>query len=383
MRYRDFGRLAWKPSALGFGTMRLPAGRGQAAKLLRLAIDRGVNHIDTSSADRDGEAEIAVGEALRDGYRDRVKVATKAPVALLESPAAADRLLGEQLGRLGLEAVDFYLFQGLDARGWARAKDAGLLGWAEKARAAGRIGWLGFAYHGSSDLFRRVLDEYPGWDFCQLNLNYLDAAFQAGVGGLRLAAERGLPVIAMEPFRAGCLVAPPGPVWEILDRAAGAPASRVHAEAATGSEPRARSPVDWALQWVWNHPEVSLVVAGMGSEAEVLENVSCAERSGAGHLTAEELATIEAAREACLRLGWAECSGCGACEPCPEDVDMQDGLRLHNQAVVFGQVRPGAGQWLAATGAARCTACGECEAKCPAGLRIAERMREICRVVGG
>ncbi len=369
MRYRDFGRLAWKPSALGFGTMRLPAESGRAVRLLRLAIDRGVNYIDTSCADRDGQAEIAVGKALRDGYRDRVKVATKAPVARLESPAAADRLLGEQLRRLGLAAADFYLFQGLEARSWARAKEAGLLGWAEKARAAGRIGRLGFAYHGSSDLFRRVLDEYPGWDFCQINLNYLDVAFQAGVGGLRLAAERGLPVIAMEPFRAGCLVDPPGPVREVLDAAV----------AARGG----RRPVDWALQWVWNQPEVSLVVAGMGSAAEVLENVACAERSGVGRLTTAELATLAAAREACLRLGWAECSGCGACEPCPEGVDIQDGLRLHNQAVVFGQVRPGAGQWLAATGAARCTACGECEARCPVGLRIAELLRETVGGAGG
>jgi len=126
MRYRDFGRLAWKASALGFGTTRLPAGSGQAVRLLRLAIDRGVNHIDTSCPDRDGQAEIAVGKALRDGYRVRVKVATKAPVARLESPAAADRLLGEQLRRLGLAAADFYLFQGLEARSWTRAKEAGL-----------------------------------------------------------------------------------------------------------------------------------------------------------------------------------------------------------------------------------------------------------------
>jgi uncharacterized protein len=249
MRYRTFGKLDWRPSALGFGAMRLPTIGGdpaqidepEATRMIRYAIDCGVNYVDTAWPYHRSTSEAVVGRVLQDGYRERVKLATKLPCWLVKEPADFDRFLDEQLARLQTERVDFYLLHALDAERWPAMRDLGVLDWAERTMTDGRIGRLGFSFHDKYEVFQEIVDAYDGWGFCQIQYNYMDEQEQAGVRGLNYAAEKGLAVIIMEPLRGGMLagIPPrgiPEPVQAIWDAAS-----------------LRRSSADWALQWVRNH----------------------------------------------------------------------------------------------------------------------------------
>jgi len=245
MRYRAFGRLAWQPSALGFGAMRLPTIDGdsaridepEATRMIRHAIDSGVNYVDTAWPYHRSTSEPFLGRALRDGYRERVKLATKLPCWLVKEAADLDRFLDQQLERLATDRIDFYLLHALDGERWPIMRDLGVLGRAERAMADGRIGHLGFSFHDKYEVFQEIVDAYDGWTFCQIQYNYMDEEEQAGTCGLNYAAEKGLAVVVMEPLRGGMLAGDvPESVQVVWDTA-----------------PRRRSPADWALQWLWNH----------------------------------------------------------------------------------------------------------------------------------
>ena len=230
MKYRTFGRLAWRPSALGFGAMRLPTLGGdsaqidepEATRMIRYAIDHGVNYFDTAYGYHQGNSERVLGRALQDGYRARVKLATKMPAWLVKSADDFDRFLDEQLAKLQTPFIDFYLIHGLRAERWQTVRDLGVRAWAERKIAEGKIGGLGFSFHDSFEVFSQILNEYDGWAMCQIQYNYMDIEHQAGVRGLHLAAERGLAVVVMEPLRGGLLAGPP-------------PATSTSTEAATGT----------------------------------------------------------------------------------------------------------------------------------------------------
>jgi predicted aldo/keto reductase-like oxidoreductase len=253
MQYRTFGKLDWRPSALGFGAMRLPVINGdpahideaKATKLLRYAIDHGVNYVDSAWPYHRGTSEPFLGRALQDGYRGRIKLATKLPCWLVNEAADFDRFLNEQLARLRTERIDFYLLHALDAARWRVVRDLGVLEWAERALADGRIGQLGFSFHDSYEAFQEIVDAYEGWSFCQIQYNFLDEAYQAGTRGLNYAADRGLGVIAMEPLRGGLLAG----------RAGQRPGKGVPPtiQALWDSADRRCSPAEWAFQWLWNH----------------------------------------------------------------------------------------------------------------------------------
>ncbi len=257
MQYRQFGRLDWRASALGFGAMRLPVtdgdtkqiDEGATVALIRRAIDEGVNYIDTAYPYHGGASEPLVGRALQHGYRGRVKLATKMPCWLVKEPGDFDRYLDEQRSRLDTPVVDFYLLHALDAGRWHTIRDLGVLDWAEKARADGRIGHLGFSFHDTYDAFQEIVDAYDGWDFCQIQYNYLDEEYQAGTRGLAYAAGKGLAVIVMEPLRGGLLA---GRAGQRVGQ--GLPPS---IQALWDSGPVCRSPAEWAFQWLWDKGEVS------------------------------------------------------------------------------------------------------------------------------
>jgi predicted aldo/keto reductase-like oxidoreductase len=375
MQYRNFGRLDWKVSALGFGCMRFPTVDGErlspnivedeAIRMVRHAIDQGVNYLDTAYPYHGGQSEIVVGKALRDGYRERVKLATKLPVWLVESPADFDRLLNEQLVKLETDHIDFYL---LHALGHSRWHDIvlkhKLLDRAEAALADGRIRHLGFSFHDEYDAFAEIVNGTDLWNFCQIQYNYMDTESQAGTRGLKLAAEKGLAVVVMEPLMGGRLADPPKDVREAME-----------------SFPVRRSPVEWALQWLWDQPEVSVILSGMSTMAQVEDNLRIADQSRPAAFTAAEQALIDDVRQKYSARTVIPCSKCGYCMPCPNGVFIPANFEFFNYAHLFDDVSGARFKYQVflkeEQRSTACIACGLCEEKCPQKIVISEEMAKV------
>jgi predicted aldo/keto reductase-like oxidoreductase len=365
MQYRTFGRLDWQPSALGFGAMRLPvidgdAGRidvSLATRMVRYAIDHGVNYVDTAYPYHQGASETFLGLALQDGYRERIRLATKLPSWKVESPEDLDRYLDEQLARLQTDHIDFYLLHSLNKNTWTKLRDLNVCRWAESAMADGRIHYLGFSFHDRYEVFQEIVDAYDGWTFCQIQYNYMDEEHQAGARGLKYAADKGLAVVVMEPIRGGQLAqnVPPA-IQELWDAA-----------------PRKRAPAEWALQWVWNQPEVSVVLSGMSTLEQVEQNVASADRSSIGALTGEDLALIARVRDSYRRLCPIPCTNCQYCLPCPNGVNIPRIFEIYNDAIIYGDDQRAQMfySWLKEEERGNlCLACGQCLELCPQQIEI-------------
>jgi len=376
MQYRKFGRLDWQGSALGFGCMRLPVINGdynkidepEAIRMIRYAIDQGVTYVDTAYGYHGHNSELVVGKALLDGYRRKVHLATKLPVWLVNEAADFDRLLNEQLQKLQTDHLDFYLLHALHADSWHKVRDMGVLDWAQKVQASGRIRYLGFSFHDKLPVFKEIIDAYDRWDFCQIQYNYMDIEEQAGTEGLRYAAARGLGVVIMEPLLGGRLVNPPAEIQALWDAA-----------------PTKRSAADWALQWLWNQPEVSVVLSGMSTMEQVEQNLASAERSGVGTLSAEELALFEQVRARYKELCPIPCTHCEYCQPCPNGLPIPRLFALYNQGRMYNnvaEVRQEYRDLKAEEKADACAKCRECEAKCPQHIAIADWMENVHAVLG-
>jgi hypothetical protein len=352
----------------------------EATRMLRAAIDGGVNYVDTAYTYHHGTSEAFVGQALRDGYRERVRLATKMPAWLIQATGDFDRYLDEQLQRLRTETIDFYMLHGLGRERWHNLRDLGVLEWAERAMAGGRFRHLGFSFHDTLDVFREIVDAYDGWTFCQIQYNYMDEDYQAGVRGLRYAAERGLAVVVMEPLRGGMLAQNIPPAVQALWNPASVGATLAVAQ--DGGEPRPykRTPADWALQWVWNQPEVSLALSGMNTMQQVEENLASAARSGPGALTPDELALIERVKQEYRKLCPIPCTDCRYCQPCPNGVAISRIFELYNEVVMYNALdrsRMVYEQWMRDDERADCClACGECESACPQGIEIIEWLKK-------
>ena len=369
MKYRKFGKLDWKVSALGFGAMRLPVldndwgniDEPQAIRMIRYAIDHGVNYVDTAYGYHNGNSEIVVGKALKDSYREKVRVATKLPCFEVSSYADFDRLLNEQLKKLQIDKIDFYLLHGLNNIEWPKVRNLGVLKWAEGAMADGRIGYLGFSFHDSYDIFQDIIDTYDNWTFCQIQYNYMDEELQAGTRGLKYAHKKGLAVVVMEPVRGGRLTRTPEKV------------AKVWADA-----PVQRTPQEWALRWVWNHPEVTLALSGMSKIEQVIENIGVAEHSQPHNLTSGELTLIEQVRNTYFSLNPISCTACRYCSPCPNGVDIPRVFDLYNEAMIYNsapeqrKVYSHPIMFRKENRADNCTKCEECVDKCPQKLPIPE-----------
>ncbi|MFO7918830.1 MAG: aldo/keto reductase [Anaerolineae bacterium] len=370
MQYRPFGELGYKVSALGFGCMRFPTteeghiDEEEATRMLHYAIDHGVNYLDTGYPYHDGESEPFLGRALQGGYRERVKLATKLLVRVAEKPSDFDRLLDEQLERLQTDYVDVYLLHGLRKGRWDRACDMGILDWLEKPVLDGRVKAIGFSFHGSFPLFKEIIDAYDGWQVCQIQYNYMNEHYQAGTRGLRYAASKGLAMVIMEPLLGGRLANPPEHIQRLWDTAE-----------------QQRSPAEWGLQWVWDQPEVSVVLSGMSAMEHVRENVASANRSGVCTLTGDELNLIHRVRDAYRSLSPAPCTGCGYCMPCPQGVNIPRTFDRFNAGMLSGDMEAARKRYLRLFSdqdesilASSCIQCGQCEEKCPQGIPISEWM---------
>jgi predicted aldo/keto reductase-like oxidoreductase len=371
MQYREFGHTGFHPSALGFGAMRLPVLSGADGKpdfkridydladaMLRRAIEGGVNYVDTAWMYHENTCEEWLGRALQGGWRERVKVATKMPVWNVEKPSDFDRILGIQLERLQTDHIDFYLLHSLDATHWRCVVEQDQLASAERALADGRIRHLGFSFHGQYEDFETILAATDLWEFVQIQYNYMDEEYQAGRKGLQLAAAKGLGVIVMEPVRGGALAnhVPPQ-VQAVWDEA-----------------PVRRSPAEWALHWVWSHPEVSFLLSGMSTMAQVEENLRVADASRPGLLTQDELALVARVRDLYRELSPIPCTACRYCMPCPQGVAIPEVFALYNDAHMYhdrerAQFAYGT-FWSESERADQCTACGECVEKCPQGIDV-------------
>jgi len=376
VKYRKFGKLGWQVSALGLGCMRLPTIGGESARIdeplatrmLQYAIDHGVNYVDTAYGYHGGNSERLVGKVLQDGYRERVRLATKLPLWLVKSPSDFDRLLNEQLGKLQTDHIDVYLLHSLSGKALENMRANDVPASAEKAIADGRIGCLGFSFHDNLAAFQTILDDYAGWAMCQIQYNYMNEGFQAGTAGLQYAASRGLAVVVMEPLLGGRLVYPPLEVQAIWDAA-----------------PVRRTPVEWALSWLWNKPEVSVVLSGMSSMQQVQENVRCAERSRVGMLSPEELDVVARARDAYNRLSPVPCTGCRYCMPCPNGVNIPEVLAILNRGVMYASLERPRREYAGLPEeerASSCLHCRACEAECPQTIPISEWMPVAQRVLG-
>ncbi len=376
MNYRTFPDDGTKVSVLGFGCMRLPTtGRSAdidektASRMLRHAIDSGVNYVDTAYPYHEGSSETFLGKELGDGYREKVMLATKSPLWLIESEGDFERYFSEQLRRLRTDRVEVYLFHSLGKETWRRLRKLGMLEWGEKARADGRVGRIGFSFHDDLETFKTIIDGYDGWGACQIQYNFMNENTQAGTEGLRYAAERGISVIIMEPLLGGRLAVPPEGIRRLINDAG-----------------VARTPADLALQWLWHKREITTVLSGMSTMEQVLENLASADRSGVGTLTKVELELVSRVQKAYGGLFPAPCTRCGYCMPCPSGVNIPRAFTLYNEAVAFNQLDLNKNIYRGVLSkpeqAGSCTGCGECEERCPQSIEIREWMPRIHRELG-
>lgn len=370
MQYRQFGKLNIAISALGFGLMRLPAidndnskiDEAEAIRMIRYAIDNGVNYIDTAWPYHGGNSEIVAGKALKDGYREKTFLATKLPTWLINEKEDMDKYLNEQLKKLQTDYIDFYLLHALDKSKWENMKKVDALSWAEKKKQEGKIRYIGFSFHDEYPVFQEIVDYYDKWDFCQIQYNYMDIDVQAGENGLKHAASKGLGVVIMEPIRGGRLANPPKAVQDIWDTA------KVK-----------RTPAEWALQWLWNQPEVSVVLSGMSTFEQLKENIESAKRSGINTLTKEELEIVSKVRNKYKELSPIACTGCNYCMPCPNGVNIPRNFELYNEAHMYNiyEANRKAYKDLGDAKASSCIECGTCESVCPQHLTIIDYLKEV------
>ncbi|MFW9896040.1 MAG: aldo/keto reductase [Candidatus Thorarchaeota archaeon] len=329
MKYRKMGSLKWEVSALGFGAMRLPMNpqmrvdEEEAIKMIRYAIDNGVNYVDTAYPYHNGESEVVVGKALKNGYREKVHLTTKSPLWMIKKAEDFDTFLNEQIQRLQTKP-DIYLFHGLNRNRLQKIKDLKLINKMKEARSNGLIKYIGFSFHDNYEVFKDIIDFY-NWDCCQIQYNYLDIEYQAGTKGVEYAGSKGIALIIMEPIRGGKLAIPD----RVLE-------TKPEIKEVLENSQIKRSMPDWALQFVWNHPEVSVVLSGMSAMQQVIENVESANNSGINSLSEEELSTISKLRESYSKYIVIPCTSCGYCLPCPNGVAIPNVLRLVNDLYYWG-----------------------------------------------
>ena len=374
MQYRK-DRYGKELSILGFGCMRFSRKGGSidieaTERQIMAAYRAGVNYYDTAYIYPGSEA--ALGQILeRNGIRGEVAIATKLPQYLIQRQAAIGRYFEEQLKRLRTDYIDYYLMHQLtDFAQWEKLKAIGILDWIAEKKRSGAIRNIGFSYHGASDQFLRILGDYD-WDFCQIQYNYRDEHTQAGVTGLKAAAERGIPVVIMEPLRGGKLV-------NLLPETARKLIAR---------NERGWTPAEWAFRWLYNQPEVTVVLSGMNSMEMVEENVRTASEAETGAFTPADFALIEQVKEDIRSKEKVECTGCRYCMPCPRGVDIPGTFRCYN-AMYSESKKAGRFQFAQTVGltrepafATQCIGCGKCEQHCPQSLPIREKLKEADKAI--
>ncbi|MDR1961891.1 MAG: aldo/keto reductase [Gracilibacteraceae bacterium] len=363
MIYNELGQTGLRVSRFGLGCMRFPPDEAEAVRMVRYAIDHGVNYLDTAYVYRNSE-EIT-GRALRDGYRDKVVLATKSPLWNIAAHADFEKYLDEELTRLGTDHIDVYLLHNLNPANWEKTRRYDGFAFLDKMIAKGKIRHKAFSLHNTFEAFKEILEAFD-WEMAQIQLNILDEHNQAGVRGLRLAAERGVPVVVMEPLRGGFFAGNvPEEVSELVR-----------------AFPERRSLVEWCFRWLYDMPEVSVVLSGTSSLVQLQENLTIFEQGMPGVMTEAEKDLIRQIQAIYAEKKSIACTGCEYCLPCPSGVAIPEIFRLYNS---YQLVKPNPVDVFmykntlmpAGSAADRCAACGECEERCPQGLAATALLPQV------
>ena len=388
MQYRKMGSLDWKVSALGLGCMRLPTRRinklraktEESIELIRYAIDHGINYIDTAWPYHLGDSEKIIGEALKEGYREKVYLVTKLPMFMVRNSNNFEKYLKTQIKRLQTDYLDSYLFHAVNAGNFQKIKNFNLIEKMEKAKEEGIIRSIGFSFHDTLPVFKEIIDYYS-WDITQIQYNYIDTNVQATTEGLQYAHKKGIAVVIMEPLKGGSLASPPKEVLNLLK-----------------SSNIKTTPVDLALRFLWNKPEVSVVLSGMNSKRMIDENCRSADNSGINSLTSEEEKIIQQFSEIYRKKQVVPCTACNYCLPCPEGINIpQNFACLNNVSLETSRFRRflsrRAYRKLANSktnvnfknpngNATLCTKCSKCVPKCPQEINIPMELEKVREILG-
>lgn len=375
MQYRKMTKDNIELSQLGFGCMRFPTIDGDSGKIdkklstkmLHYAIDNGVNYIDTAYPYHQGTSEEFVGEALEGGYREKVYLASKLPVWLTDEYEDFEKYLDEQLENLKTDRIDFYLLHALSRERFDKIVDLKVFDFLEEAKRKGKIKYAGFSFHDELDVFKEIIDSYD-WDFCQIQLNYMDRDYQAGLEGLKYASDRDISVVIMEPIKGGKLARSSEEVQKVWDL-----------------EDKNRSASEWALRWLYNLPEVGVVLSGMSTMNHVVENVKTASEANVGSLTEKELDLIDQVTELYNKNVKVGCTSCEYCLPCPQDVSIPDIFELYNNIYVYGTEEESKKSYEKMIelekDVSKCIECGACESNCPQHLEIINFLKDAEKVL--
>ncbi len=372
MKYRTMGKDLDKVSILGFGCMRLPTidhdynriDEVEALKQVRYAIDHGVNYLDTAYPYHGGNSESFVAKVIKDGYREKVFVATKLPSWLVKTRDDMDKFLDEQIAKLEIDSIDFYLLHALNKGSWDNYLKNDVFDFIKKAKASGKIRNIGFSFHDKYEVFEEIINAYD-WDFCQIQLNYFDEEYQAGLKGLKLAASKGIDVVIMEPLRGGRLAkAGPKEIQELFS-----------------TYPENHTAAGWALRYLWDKPEVKVILSGMNDFEHIKDNINEASNAEELMLKPEEREIIKQVKKVYKSRMQIDCTNCKYCMPCPHGVNIPANFDIYNNAFIFddkehftyvykNQLNPEAI-------ASMCQACGHCEPLCPQGIEIISELEKV------
>lgn len=368
MMYRKIEKNDDKLSILGYGCMRFPRKNGvtdykRTEKQIMTAIEGGVNYFDVAYLYPGSEETL--GKILKNNnVREKVKIADKMPAPSAKNREKMDEIFEKQLSRLQTDYIDYYMIHNLiKFEEWEMLKENGILKFVDEEKKKGRIINFGFSFHGNLHVFKKIIDDYD-WEFSMIQYNYVDENYQAGREGLEYAASKDIGVIIMEPLRGGMLV-------DKLPKSAQKYIEDFDIQ---------RSPGEWALRWVWNHPAVKVVLSGMNKEENIEENIKAASESLPNSLTCEEKEMLEKVKEEFKRKIKVECTNCAYCMPCPHGVDIPTCFSSYNDKSMFGGFKPQV-MYVFATGdesaAYKCTECGVCEKKCPQEIAIIDELKNV------